>query len=57
MLGLQGDRESPIRLNADHSNICRFNPSVKVDKDNYFYVEGNIADLCNLCPGKLGSSE
>lgn len=36
-----------------HIEICLvFNPSVKKDMDNYFLVEGNIADLCSRCPGE-----
>jgi len=52
VFGLAGDRENQVRLNATHSNMCRFNPSVKADMDNYFFVKANIEDLCDLCPGE-----
>jgi hypothetical protein len=52
VLGLKGERESQVRLNATHSNMCRFNPDVKEDANNYFYVQGHIADLCSRCPGE-----
>jgi hypothetical protein len=32
--------------------MCRFNPSVEKDKDNYFLVEGNMADLCSKYPSE-----
>ncbi|RDL31471.1 uncharacterized protein BP5553_09680 [Venustampulla echinocandica] len=50
VLHLGGDRENQVRLNADHSSMCRFNPSVKADMNNYFFVEENIADLCEQRP-------
>jgi hypothetical protein len=46
IFGLPGDRENIIGLNASHSDICRFNPAEKKDKDNYVFVEANIAELC-----------
>jgi hypothetical protein len=56
VLGLAGHRENPVRLNATHGDMCRFNPSVKADKENYFLVEGNITDLCTLSLGELRGS-
>jgi hypothetical protein len=32
-------------LNADHRSMCRFNPAVEVDMQNYFLVRGNVLDL------------
>jgi hypothetical protein len=36
--------------------MCRFDLDRNVDKDNYFLVEGNIIDLCDIRPGESGSS-
>jgi hypothetical protein len=52
VFGLDGRRENQVKLNAAHSDMCRFNPSVERDKDNYFLVEGNIADLCSKYPSE-----
>ncbi|CZR62148.1 uncharacterized protein PAC_12045 [Phialocephala subalpina] len=52
VLGLDGRRENQVKLDATHENMCRFNPFVKKDTDNYFLVEGNIADLCSKRPEK-----
>ena len=52
VFGLEGRRENQVKLNATYSNMCRFNPSVEKDKDNYFLVEGNIADLCSKYPSE-----
>jgi hypothetical protein len=51
VLGLDGRRENQVKLDAAHEDMCRFNPSVRKDKDNYILVEGNIADLCSIYPG------
>jgi hypothetical protein len=45
IFGLSGDRENAVRLDAKHEEMCRFDPSNKTDRKNYFYVEGNISDL------------
>ena len=45
-IGLPGDRENQIKLEAKHSDMCRFNPADSVDRKNYELVEGNILDLC-----------
>ncbi|KAH8659274.1 hypothetical protein BGZ60DRAFT_544318 [Tricladium varicosporioides] len=47
VFGLDGRRENQVKLDAAHRDMCRFNPSVKKDMDNYFLVEGNIDDLCS----------
>ena len=54
VFGLAGDRENQIKLIATHCDMCRFDPSEKTDKNNYFLVEGNIAELCDQYPGEPG---
>lgn len=46
MINLPGNRETQLRINADHSNMCRFDLSVQVDLDNYKKVERNLQMLC-----------
>ena len=46
MIGLPRDRESQLKLHAEHSDMCRFNPASLSDKKNYELVEGNVLDLC-----------
>ncbi|KAL4790496.1 hypothetical protein BDV19DRAFT_372146 [Aspergillus venezuelensis] len=46
VLGLPGQRETQLRINADHSNMCRFDMTVQLDKDNYRKVERNLQMLC-----------
>ncbi|KAL0636312.1 hypothetical protein Q9L58_004769 [Maublancomyces gigas] len=41
-LGLSMDRETPIGLDANHSNICKFGA---INDDQYEQVEGNIMEL------------
>jgi hypothetical protein len=43
---LPGLRETKLRIDADHSNLCRFDLSIETDKDNYELVEGNLDRLC-----------
>jgi hypothetical protein len=43
--GMPGDRENVVKLNADHSAVCKFGPS-QTDQDNFKLVRGNIRDLC-----------
>ena len=45
VLGLSGDVENQIRLEADHSNVCCFDLNVKVHEDNYEVVAANILEL------------
>jgi hypothetical protein len=33
-----------VKLNVDHSRVCKFRPSLK-DQDNLKLVRGNIKDL------------
>jgi hypothetical protein len=42
--GLPGDRENIVKLNADHSGICRFDES-EFDQDNFKLVRSNVKDL------------
>lgn len=46
VLGLPGQRETQLRINADHRNMCRFDMSVQGDLDNYRKVERNLQMLC-----------
>lgn len=43
---LAGLRETKLRIDADHSNMCRFDLSIEADRDNYELVEGNLDRLC-----------
>ncbi|KAI8649732.1 hypothetical protein NCS55_01435700 [Fusarium keratoplasticum] len=43
-LGLPGDRENVVKLNADHGGVCRFGDS-QTDKDNFEVVQRNIIDI------------
>jgi hypothetical protein len=51
-MGLPGNREKIIKLEASHSDMCRFDlpDSLKEDddRDNYELVEGNLTRLCAL---------
>jgi hypothetical protein len=42
--GMPGDRENVVKLNADHSGVCKFGPS-QTDQDNFKLVRSNIRDL------------
>ena len=44
VFGLPGDRENIVRLNASHSDMCRFDESQQ-DQDNFNLVRSNIEDL------------
>lgn len=44
-MNLPGSRETQLRINADHSDMCRFDPTVSSDWDNYRKVERNIQML------------
>ena len=48
MLGLPGDIENQVKIDADHPDMCRFDLSEAKDRDNYRLVEANIEDLCEL---------
>lgn len=43
--GLPGHRENIVRLNADHSDICRFDGKTQRDKDNLKFVSSNLEDV------------
>lgn len=43
-LGMPGDRENVVKLNADHSGICKFGAS-QADQDNLEFVQFNIKDI------------
>jgi len=42
--GIPGDHENVVKLNADHSRVCKFGSSLE-DQDNFKLVRGNIKDL------------
>lgn len=37
--------ENQVGLDAGHSGICRFDPSIQTDMDNYEKVQGNFREL------------
>jgi hypothetical protein len=41
---MPGDHENVVKLNADHSGVCKFGSTLK-DRDNFKLVRGNIKDL------------
>ena len=41
---MPGDRENIVKLDADHSDVCRFDES-EHDQDNYELVERNMRDV------------
>ncbi|KAL9596526.1 MAG: hypothetical protein Q9219_005747 [cf. Caloplaca sp. 3 TL-2023] len=45
VLGLSGDVENQVRLEADHSNVCCFDLAVEDEADNYEVVAANIKEL------------
>ena len=45
MIGLPGDMENQVGLDASHSEICRYDPSILADMDNYDLVQGNLSEL------------
>jgi hypothetical protein len=46
VIGLPGSREHVVKLNAEHSDMCRFDLSIPNDQDNYEVVEANLEELC-----------
>lgn len=42
--GIPGDRENIVKLNADHSGVCKFGPNLE-DQDNFKLVRSNLKDL------------
>ena len=45
VIGLAGDIENQVGLDASHREICRFDPSILTDKDNYEKVQGNLEEF------------
>ncbi|PMD50987.1 uncharacterized protein K444DRAFT_656527 [Hyaloscypha bicolor E] len=43
-LGLPGNRENIVKLNADHGGVCRFGES-QTDRDNFELVSFNIREI------------
>ena len=43
-LGMPGDRENVVKLEAHHSTVCKFGSS-QDDQDNLKLVKANIKDL------------
>ena len=49
VLGLAGHRERILGIDADHSNICRFDPTRnQSERDNMDKVISNVDDLFRL---------
>ena len=48
VIGLPGARENQVKIEATHSDMCRFNPDVQIDVNNYKLVEGNVLELCEV---------
>lgn len=46
MIGLPGNHENQVKLEATHSDMCRFNPNAHIDAKNFKLVEGNVLELC-----------
>lgn len=43
--GLPGHRENIVRLDANHSDVCRFDGVTQRDKDNLKIVSSNLEDV------------
>jgi len=41
---MPGDHENVVKLNADHSGVCKFGSALE-DQDNFKLVRSNIRDL------------
>jgi hypothetical protein len=46
VIGLPGDRETQLKINAIHSDMCRFDATQETDQDNYELVDYNMNRLC-----------
>jgi len=53
--GIPGDRENVVKLNADHSGICKFGSTV-AEQDNFKLVKVNIKDIYKNALKKCESS-
>ncbi len=54
VIDLPGDMENQVGIDASHSDICRFDPSILKDMDNYEKVQGNFRELYEGALEKLG---
>ena len=45
-LGLAGTRENQVGLDANHSDICKFDTRIQHDRDLYEIAEFNINKTC-----------
>ncbi|KAI3535789.1 hypothetical protein CSPX01_11127 [Colletotrichum filicis] len=52
-LNMPGDVETIVRINAGHSDICRFDTSMPVDKDNYKQAIHGLKKLSNAACNHL----
>lgn len=43
-LGLPGDRENIVKLEADHGGVCKFG-TTQTDQDNFELVRSNLNDM------------
>ena len=46
VLKLAGHRETQMRIDADHSNMCRFDLETQCDQDNYKKVQRRMQMMC-----------
>ena len=53
-MGLTGDYESQLKIEAKHEDMCRYNPNVTKDESNYDVVEGITVELCEEAARQLG---
>ena len=53
-MGLTGDYESQLKIEAKHEDMCRYNPNFTKDENNYDVVEGNTVELCEEAARQLG---
>ena len=58
VFGLPGERENQVKINADHSDVCRFDPALELNQDNYILVEANLRRLCEsaIAQGELSGN-
>lgn len=52
-LGMSGDREHIVKLNADHKGVCKFGRS-QVDEDNLGIVRRNVQDIYDAALREVG---
>jgi hypothetical protein len=48
ILGLPGGRETVIRMDADHGDVCRFDPGNETDQQNYRRLEVALMRTCKF---------